>query len=595
MSEYDDISDMAVETTALLSSPKSTSKTRTNVNYTALNNETEVFENYNNGHSQADESDNNNNNDYINQSLDCQNKSSYKILLAAILFLIVGLCTGITSFLDILTNMVCKDYYKAGDNDSMPIDSPLGPIPSPYSATIVAFNQTLLQSDPRCNSAKITSLVGIFQTYISTTSLILNLVSIPLLSSYADRWGRKPILFFSGFYLFLSTFLCLAVCVWPDAFNYRTLLLTGVLDGIGGSMTMIIIMSSSYIADTVKESQRAKILSIQDAIYSGGMAIGPIIGSYILATTNDIKILFSIGCVSVLAFLFIVVFILPESRSEKSRRQSIAAHVARKVSFLETRKTRLASSEINEEDISIFSKVGLIEKFHDILHSLNFVEPLKVLKFSNIKNSRFKTNAYLLIIAQTLMSVAVVNGMPFIILLAKARFQWTSVQNNYLVSILGGTRFFTLSLVLPRIFDYMRLHWSHSSVTIDHCDKTIFQASLTFSTLGYFLISKSNTGHLFMFSMCFLAFGSGTSSVIRNSLIKYSPPNKVAEVLGAANMITTILSVFTPTLFAQVYKYTAEHRPQAVIEILVVCELVVFIVVCFLYVKEDGDTLENEE
>lgn len=594
MSENDDISDMTVdclETTALLSSPKSTSKIRTNVNYTALNNESEVFEDYDSGHQQADENDNNNND--FNQILDCQNRPSYKILLAAMLFLIVGLCTGITSFLDILTNMVCKDYYKAGDNYLTPIDSPLGPMPSPYSATVIAFNQTLLHSDPRCNSAKITSLVGVFQTYISTTSFILNLISIPLLSSYADRWGRKPILLFSGFCLFLSTSLSLAVCVWPDAFNYRTLLLTGVLDGIGGSMTMIIIMSSSYIADTVKESQRAKILSIQDAIYSGGMAIGPIIGSYILASTNNIGFLFGIGCVSVLAFLLIVLFVLPESRSEKSRRQSIAAHVARKASFLETRKTRLASSEINEEDISIFSKVGLIEKFHDILHFLNFVEPLKVLKFSNIKNSKFKVNAYLLIIAQTLISGAVVNGIPFIILLAKARFQWTSVQNNYLVSILGGTRFFTLSLVLPRIFDYVRLRWFHSSVTIDHGDKTILQGSLTLSTLGYFLISKSNTGHLFMFSMFFLAFGSGTSPVIRNSLIKYSPPNKVAEVLGAANMITTILSVFTPTLFAQVYKYTAEHRPQAVIEILVICEFAVFIVVCFLHVKEGGDTLEN--
>jgi MFS family permease len=600
MPEHDNNSDRSIgplETTALLSSPN---KNTNNVNYTALNDDTAFLEEDDTVQEQLEGTDNDDDNDnYLKQGLrdlPWRKRPSYKILLFAMLLLIVGLCTSVSSLIDILTNMVCKEYYKSADPNApqiTPIDSPLGPFSVSHVSAFVTLGDNLLRSDPRCNSAKITSLVGIFQTYITTTTGILNLVSIPLLSSYADRWGRKPVLIFSGCCIFLSSFLSLAVCVWPDAFNYHTLLFTGILDGVGGSMLMIIIMASSYVADIVKESQRAKILSIQDAIYSGGMAIGPIIGSYIFAYTNNLTILFGIGCFSTFLFLLIVIFLLPESRSEKSRRQSIAAHAARRTSFLKTRKTRLASSEINEEDLSIFSKAGLVEKFHEIYHLLNFVEPLKVLKFSHIKEPKFKRNAYLLIFGQTLLTGAITSGVPFILLLSKTRFQWDSVQNNYLISILGGTRFITLSVILPRVLDYVRHQWFHSPVTIDRGDKTVLTGSLILSTLGYFLVSESNTGQLFMASMAFLALGSGTSPIIRNSLIKYSPRNKVAEVLGAANMIATILSVFTPTLFAMVYTYTAEYRPQATIEVLVFCEFTVLAVACFLHVQENDSEVVN--
>ncbi|CDO53742.1 similar to Saccharomyces cerevisiae YJL163C Putative protein of unknown function [Geotrichum candidum] len=592
MPEHDNNSDRSVgplETTALL---LSSNKNTTNVNYTALDDDTAFLEEEDIVQEQSEEPDNDDGDDdhYLKQELrdiPWRKRPSFKILLFAILVQIVGLCTGVTSFIDILTNLVCKDYYKSGDPSApqiTPIDSPLGPL-ALHASTLVTLGNNLVQSDPRCNSAKITSLVGVFQTYITTTTGILNLISIPLLSSYADRWGRKPILIFTGTCIFISNILKVFVCIWPDVFNYRILILTSVFDGIGGDETMIIIMASSYVADIVKESQRAKILSYQDAIFSGGLAIGPIIGSYILSYTNSITVLFSIGCFSTILFLIIVIFLLPESRSEKSRRQSIAAHAARRTSFLETRKKRLAFSEMNEEDLSTFSKAGLVEKFHEICHLLNFVEPLKVLKFSHIKEPKFKRNAYLLIIGQTLIAGAIVNGTPFIILLAKTRFQWTSVQNNYLISILGGTRFVTLSILLPRVLDYVRTRWFHSPVTIDRGDKTVLAGSLMLSTIGYFFISESNTGHLFMGSMAFLALGSGTSPMIRNSLIKYSPRNKVAEVLGAANMISSILSIFTPMLFAMIYKYTAEYRPQAITEVLLIGELSVLAVMCFLHVQ----------
>lgn len=530
------------------------------------------------------------------QHLPWRKRPSAKLLMVIMLAIILGSTASATSKMDAVVFLICKDYYKALEAVS----------PSNSTMAAVMGAPPLSLTDPRCLAPDVMASVGVFQTYTSTISAILSVFTVPLWASYSDRVGRRPIMLLGISCFAMTDAIAITCFLRSDVFNYRWLIASGFVEGMCGSVSLVIIMCSSYISDCIKETYRAGVLSVFDAWIYAGLALGPLVGSFILEITKrNLVTLFSFSMVLDLVLLLTVLMLLPESRSERSRRKSIGAHLARHRSFLdEQRSRRMSAAAVNDVDdseyvenysSSLWTKAGLVEKFQELVHKANFLEPLKVLKFTNLPDKRARRNVYILIVGQATMGEAISAAMTFMLLYAKSRFGFTSVENNYFISLMGTSRFVILSLVFPQILKAARARWPHSPTRIDYIDKRIIQMGLTFSTLGVLTMAEANTGTLFLCSVMIIALGSGTSPLVRNAIIKHAPKNKVGEVLGAANVLGKMQGIVTPMIFATIYNYTIKFRAQAIVETVVLLEVLIFSGMSCLYVQQHIPGIDDVE
>ncbi|KAF5098072.1 hypothetical protein D0Z00_002159 [Geotrichum galactomycetum] len=314
--------------------------------------------------------------------------------------------------------------------------------------------------------------------------------------------------------------------------------------------------------------------------------------------------------------LAIVIFCLNESRSEKERAKSQGEHLTRRNSFLDERRRRRFSAHsasfANLDDASTavetfepeltftWSLEYFIEKAREIVHNADILGPLRALNFTHLQDRRARINAYILVFVQATLSEVIVALMPLVFLYAKTQFGWTSVENGYFISLIGGARFAVLSTLLPFVINFCRKRWEHVPNGVDVLDKRLLQGGLLFSIAGHLLMAESPTGTFFMAAVCVIAFGSGSSPLLRNAVIKHSPQDRIGEVLGAASLISRLQNTFIPAMFATVYSLTVKYRPQAIIELVCALEGLMFVLISGLYLQGsvtlDGiDELVNQQ
>ncbi|HLM59371.1 MAG TPA: MFS transporter, partial [Pyrinomonadaceae bacterium] len=124
----------------------------------------------------------------------------------------------------------------------------------------------------------------------------------PLLGSLSDKYGRRPILFFSilgsaAGYLFIG----FAFALWMVFFGR-------IVSGItGGNIST----AQAYIADVTTKENRAKGMGLFGAMFGLGFIFGPAIGGILSRYGIHVPFLFA----AVLSFVnaILVYFVLPES------------------------------------------------------------------------------------------------------------------------------------------------------------------------------------------------------------------------------------------------------------------------------------------
>src|SRR6188508_128906 len=98
---------------------------------------------------------------------------------------------------------------------------------------------------------------------------VAQLVASPVLGTWSDRWGRRPILIFSLLGTVVS-FVMLAV-----AHSLAMLFAARIVDGLsGGNITT----ARAYIGDIATEENRAKSFGFLGAAFGLGFIIGPALG-----------------------------------------------------------------------------------------------------------------------------------------------------------------------------------------------------------------------------------------------------------------------------------------------------------------------------
>ncbi len=137
---------------------------------------------------------------------------------------------------------------------------------------------------------------------ITASYSIMQFFFSPILGSWSDRIGRRPILFFSILgsavgYLFIGF-----------AFSLWMLYLGRIIAGItGGNIST----AQAYIADVTTRENRAKGMGLFGAMFGLGFIFGPAIGG--ILSRYGIQVPFFFAAALCLLNAVLVYFILPES------------------------------------------------------------------------------------------------------------------------------------------------------------------------------------------------------------------------------------------------------------------------------------------
>ncbi|KAG8819268.1 hypothetical protein FRC19_009987, partial [Serendipita sp. 401] len=188
---------------------------------------------------------------------------------------------------------------------------------------------TIPRPSPKCQAdPEVQQAAASIGALITTIMGALSCLTAGWWGKFCDRHGRVKVLSITLFGALLSDFVFILVAMASERLpgGYRFLTVAPVVDGILGGIATGSAATHAYLSDTTTSLNRSRIFSLMLGLLFGGMAVGPIIGGQLITSTGNLLSVFYISFVVHLVYLFITLFIIPESLKkevmESNRKQS---------------------------------------------------------------------------------------------------------------------------------------------------------------------------------------------------------------------------------------------------------------------------------
>ncbi|KAH6607641.1 MFS permease [Trichoderma cornu-damae] len=441
--------------------------------------------------------------------------------------------------LNLILDLVCRQYFA----DRQLID--------PH----FTYKPIVLGSDnPQCNIPQVQRNVATFMLSLNLVIGGLSAVVLPKLGQLSDRHGRRKLMALASCGGLLSEVITILCAKYPQAFDYRWMILGAVFDGITGSFTAGSILSQSYTSDCTPPSKRAVSIGYIHACLFTGLALGPLLAGYFVKWTGTLVSIFYVALGCHVFFILIVRFVLPESLSK--RRQLLARD---KLARAEAERERDASGRRPSRP------------------SHNPFETLKILWPTGPGTSpRLRINLVALAIADTIIMGSMMAVGNVLMLYSEFKFGWGNFETSRFVSSLSMIRVAVLMVIFP-IINYVfrtrpaarRQRESGAPLVeknsgADRLDVWVLRFALVSDVLGCVGYTLSRNQHLFFASGMVTAVGGLGSATVQAAVTKHVPSARVGQVLGAVGFMQALSRVVGPAMFNSLYAMTVGTFPQAI-------------------------------
>lgn len=421
--------------------------------------------------------------------------------------------------------------------------------------------------NPQCRIPEVQSLVSKFTLYCNLIAGLLAAIVSPKMGELSDRYGRKLIMSVTVLGVILCETVIIVVATYPDTFSVNWILLGYAFDGLGGTFIAAMALSYAYASDCTVPDKRNVVFGYYHASLFGGIAIGPILAGYIVKATGQLLSIFYLALGAHCAFLFFLLFIVPESLSKK--RQLLAREQSEFVGAGEQRSLG--------KWLSYTCKV---------LTGAKLLQPLAILwPTGEGTNPAVRRNlAFLAAVDTTTFGVAM-GSMTVVIIYTGYIFGWQTLESSAFVSIVNICRVFTLLVIMPVASRILRGPPSKSVKRVSGCDNIdlgFIRAAIFFDLLGYIGYSTVRNGSLFILCGAVASIGGMGSPTLQAALTKHVPPDRTGQVLGAVGLLHAVARVVAPTIFNLIYAQTVGKFTQTVFVCLAATFGVAFILSWFI-------------
>ncbi|KAM0323466.1 hypothetical protein ACHAQA_008745 [Verticillium albo-atrum] len=477
--------------------------------------------------------------------------------------------------LNLIVDLVCRKHF----SDETLLDPTFTYIPVVLGA-----------DNPQCFIPEVKKSVSMFTMAINLTTGILSAFTAPKIGKLSDRYGRTKFLALTSIGGMIAETITILCAKYPDTFHYNFLIAAAVFDGLTGSFTAAGILSNSYASDCTPSSKRAVVIGRLHACLFTGLAVGPLLAGYLVASTGTLlSVFYALLCCQIF-FLFFVGFVVPESLTKQRRLKAQEEHA-------------------DEQENSSVRGTWLAP-----LQTANVLAPLKALWPTKAGSSpALRRNLVAFATIDTLITGVAFAAGTVILLYCESdeTWGWGTVESSRYISLLSWVRVFVLLAILPTINHFFRVRpnaraeresgkaTKDANHGADRVDCWLLRIALVSDILGSTGYMLARTEGVFVFSGMLTAMGGLGSATVQASLTKHVPPQQVGQLLGAIGLLQALSRIVGPIAFNSLYAVTVGKFDQAIFVLLVCLFSLAFMVTWLIrpnvYLKEDEEPVgENE-
>lgn len=410
-----------------------------------------------------------------------------------------------------------------------------------------------------CSSSLVQQQNASVQKWSNFIGSILKILISAKMGILSDIYGRKPLIIWTFTMTGISK-LALVFVLTPQYFSIRNYIFTILIDSLGGSLFVLLSFANSYTIDVVNENNRLQSLGKIMGFMFLGLSLGPttsaLLGQLFHIRSRNFLIT---SAVLYAISLLLIIFLLPESRSNKLK--------------IKSRRNSIKSQKTKKVNPTLIYKLGLsplIDSFHSlkllwISRPVNFQRSnqqnvsentqLLPLTSQNIDLSA-RINVLLLLFVEILITFCSVGASLSVALYLIYIFDLSQSQLGWFVGAAAGFRALILTIFNPWCQKYLFDIFAHDSVNVDFIDVTSISFAIICELIASILCAFSSKLIIVILYIILSSISSIGSPVIHSALLKYnSSQGKNGEFFGALALIRNLVNLISPWAFLSIYSF----------------------------------------
>lgn len=427
-----------------------------------------------------------------------------------------------------------KNFIKTNDNI----------VKSSFTFFSKRMGMNMNDAESICNGIKDSQkTISNIQSILATISGILGFFLSSKFGQLSDRYGR---VFIFKVFNVINIFNSIFVIIYFQIIKKYNLILMIIFLSIGyfsGGVMTLISNSAGYVSDIEDKKTRTISISILMSVIYLALGIGPLISSFIVKITNSNIIILWVSLGLSIISTILTFTLLVESKNPKS--------------------LQLANERYNQKYVNNSRSLSSFQFFNIIL---SFFKPINRLWLPKTQNGSIipRINVLTLIFVDIIQMSSCMGTMHVLVLYCILKFNWSTIQIGYYMSLLGFCKAFVLLVIAPLIHNLLVLKFNYrvNTQSVDDIDRILILISLIFIFLSILLLVITNNSYIVYLTAILQSLVGIISPIIHSAIVKFSANTESGEIFGVIAVTRHLQMLVFPVFFLRIYSFTVDKFPK---------------------------------